>query len=55
MAFFLQDPHQVSTAKQAIDEVFHEFGFEVVKKGETEELFGREHGFRALLVVAARR
>jgi hypothetical protein len=55
MAFFLQNPHQVSNAQLAIDEVFHEFGFEVVRRGETEELFGREHGFRALLIVAARR
>ena len=55
MAFFLDDPHQVSNAKQAIDEVFREFGFEPVRNGDTEELFGREHGFRVFLIVAARR
>jgi hypothetical protein len=55
MVFFLNDPHQALNAKQAINDVFHEFGFEVVKKGETEEFFGPEHGFRAFLAVTVRR
>jgi hypothetical protein len=55
MAFVLNHPHQVSNARQAIDQVFLEFGFETVKGGDPEELFGPEHGFRAFLIVTARR
>jgi hypothetical protein len=55
MAFFLNDPHQVSNAKQAIDEVFREFGFEPVKNRDGDEFFSPEQGFRAFLIVGAHR
>lgn len=55
MVFFVADRHQVSNAKQAIDEVFRKFGFEVAIDGDVSEFFGPEHRFRAYLIMAAGR
>jgi hypothetical protein len=51
MMFFLRDPHQTSTAKQSIDEVFAKYGFEPVGDLSKGEHFGPEHGFRVFLTV----